>query len=229
MRNTFRGAFVSLFLLSSGYLSFGAVSVTPANTNLTADVAQNAASPAFTTIGNIVIAENVNNDFPVQGSSTLVLSAPAGWRFNAGVGTVARSSPSDFQGAPTIAVTSSSITVTFTVSGTSRTDTLTISGIQVQATNGAAIPSTGSILRSASSTSTITGITGATVFGTLSQSAGAAAQLAFTTQPGGGVNYGELLNPQPVVRRRTSSAISALLVSAPVASLPCRSAKVPAP
>src|SRR5262249_27903175 len=60
----------------------GAVSITAATggTNISADTAQNAASPSFTTLGNIVITEAVANDFSASG--TLILTLPSGWRFN---------------------------------------------------------------------------------------------------------------------------------------------------
>src|SRR5947209_7080852 len=68
------------------------VIVTAANggANLSADKAQNAASPAFTALNNIVITEGATNDFSdtAGATNTLVLTAPSGWRFNAGVGSV---------------------------------------------------------------------------------------------------------------------------------------------
>src|SRR5207247_10054557 len=53
---------------------------------ISADTASNGVAAAFTTLGDIVITEAVSNDFPVQTSTTLILTAPSGWRFNAGTG-----------------------------------------------------------------------------------------------------------------------------------------------
>jgi len=154
------------------------VLVAPATggTNIPDTKAQNGSAPAFTSLGNIVITEQSNGDFADTANvvKTLVLSAPTNWRFNAGVGSVSATSGKDILGgasSPTITVTASTITVSFKVSGTTKTDTLTISGIQVQALLAATIPSTSNILRNASSTSTITGIDGTTNFGSLSQAA----------------------------------------------------------
>src|SRR6266481_5074423 len=107
---------------------FATVTVTAATggTNLSADKAQNATSPAFTTLGNIVIAENVTSDFAIGTGVTLVLTAPSGWRFNAGVGSVSFQNSRDITTA-SISVTNSTITVTLTVNGTGKSDTLTIS------------------------------------------------------------------------------------------------------
>src|SRR5439155_1297195 len=43
-------------------------------TLISADLASNGVAAAFTTLGNIVIAEQANNDFPVQSSRTLILT-----------------------------------------------------------------------------------------------------------------------------------------------------------
>jgi len=66
-----------------------AVTVTAATggTIISADKAQNAAAPAFTTLGDILIAEGASGDFPSQTGKSLILTAPSGWRFNAGTGT----------------------------------------------------------------------------------------------------------------------------------------------
>src|ERR1041384_3160044 len=51
--------------------AFANVAVTPATggTNISADKAQNATSPAFTTLGNIVITEGAEPDFSDTGGS----------------------------------------------------------------------------------------------------------------------------------------------------------------
>ena len=165
------------------------VLVTPASggTNLSADKAANAASPQYTTLGNIVIAEGggTKGDFATGTNKTLILTAPSGWTFNPGAGSVSFNSNKDITAA-SIAVTSTTITVTLSVSGTANADTLTISGIQVRATDGSALPSSGDILRTSANpgTATISGITNdVTSFAALSQVAGAAKSFSFTTAP----------------------------------------------
>ncbi len=115
-----------------------AVTVTPASggTNISADNAANATTPAWTTLGNIVVAEAANGDFAQsQTNTTMVLSAPTNWQFNAGAGSVSftGSSPGSADlTAASISVTTSTITVTLsTDSNANKTDQLTIAGIQV--------------------------------------------------------------------------------------------------
>jgi len=166
------------------------VTAATGGTNISADKAANATAPAFTPLGNIVVSEGAaggaNTDFADTAGvfKTLILSAPSGWTFNAGQGSVSAqggrdivaSPPAD---APTISITSSTITVSFKVSGTTKTDILTVSGIQVRPTDGANIPSSGNILKTGG-TATITGIDGTTNFGSLSQVVGAVSKLVVT-------------------------------------------------
>jgi hypothetical protein len=148
--------------------------------NLSADSAQNGVAPAYTTLGNIVITEGATGDIATGTSRTLILTAPSGWQFNAGVGTATSAKISGAGGneisAPTISVTSSTITLTFDVIGTGQINSLTISGIQVRSTEGGNIPAAGTILRTSGNpgTATINGITnGSTSFGSLAQGVGA--------------------------------------------------------
>ncbi|HYT74506.1 MAG TPA: hypothetical protein VEL79_07150, partial [Vicinamibacterales bacterium] len=159
--------------------------------NIPADRAANAASPQFTSIGDIKITESSATDFGIGSGKTLVLGAPAGWAFNPGVGTVdASPNNGDISGGsnkPTIAVTSSSITVTLSVIATTRIDTLTISGIQVRAANGANIPGSGDIFATGG-TAAIAGVlpipaSNPLSFARLSQAPGAVSKL-ITTLPG---------------------------------------------
>ncbi len=91
----------------------------------------------FKTLGNITITEVLKNDLPVQTNQTLVLTAPAGFEFNPGIGTVLGQIPaaSGNISAMTMVVTSNTITVTLTVSAVTKWDYITISGIQVIATS----------------------------------------------------------------------------------------------
>jgi hypothetical protein len=174
------------------------VTVTAATggTNLSADRAANATAPQWTTLANIVITEpgNGKQDIgPNQTNATLILTAPTGWAFNPGQGSVTFQSGKDITAATMTSVTSSVATINFSTGGGINVDALTISGLQVRATDGSVLPATGRIYRAAGNagTATITGIvsgsnadgsgTGVTDFGDLSQVAGAASKPAFTT------------------------------------------------
>lgn len=142
--------------------SEAAVTVTPApNGNCL-----NTSPGAYISIGNIVITENSNNDFAVQTNTTLILSAPAGFQFNAGAGSVSYI-PGRNITAASIAVTATTITVTISVNNTNQTDALTISGIQARATTSGV---SGNILRTGG-TASISG-----------------------NNTGGGINHGSLSN-----------------------------------
>lgn len=176
-----------------GNIAFATVTVTPGSggTSISADNAANATSPAWTTLGNIVITEGANGDFATnQTNATLILTAPAGWVFNAGVGSVTFAAAKDLSGV-SMTVAAGIITVTFSTDGTgNKTDVLTISGIQVRASDGANVPGSAQIYRATGNagTGTITGITttantngsGGTNFGSLSQVVGAHARLVVT-------------------------------------------------
>src|ERR1041385_7029397 len=91
-----RTTVVFIFALGLPWLftpqAFANVTVTAATggTGLSADLATNGAAPGFTTLGNIQIQEpsNPKGDFAIGTNVTLILTAPTGWRFNAGVGSV---------------------------------------------------------------------------------------------------------------------------------------------
>jgi hypothetical protein len=85
----------------------------------------------YNTLGNIVIREGARTDFAVGTNLTLVLSAPANYNFNPGVGTVAISGV-DISNA-SITVNATTITITYTITGTTNgnLDQITISGIRL--------------------------------------------------------------------------------------------------
>ncbi|TAK93699.1 MAG: hypothetical protein EPO07_17760, partial [Verrucomicrobia bacterium] len=57
--------------------------------NISADKALNSTNgAALTALGNIVLTEGSITDFAVGNGQTLILTAPAGWRFNPGVGSI---------------------------------------------------------------------------------------------------------------------------------------------
>src|SRR5262249_6948495 len=152
-------------------------------TSISADTAQNSATPSFTTLGNIVIQEGANGDFAAGTGVTLIFTAPTGWRFNPGIGTAVAaqgSGPGGNQSAVnSTTITASNITVNFTVSGVGQINSLTLLGIQVQSTNGATLPASGNIFRATGNagTASVNGITttangngsGGSNFGSLSQ------------------------------------------------------------
>jgi hypothetical protein len=140
--------------------------------NISTDLSQNGAAPALTTIGDIVITEAANSDFAVGNGVTLIFSAPSGWNFKANTGSVSAQNSRNISN-ETITVNSTTITVTFDVGALDKSDKLTISGIQVQATEGGNLPSSGTIFRTGG-TASVVGITNnVTSFGTLSQTLGA--------------------------------------------------------
>src|SRR2546428_11975326 len=87
---------------------------------------------AFTALGNIVLTEAATTDFAVGNNKTFILTLPSGWQFKSGVGSVSFTTSRDITAA-SISVGISNLTVTFSVSGTTKFDVLTISGLQVQA------------------------------------------------------------------------------------------------
>jgi len=205
---------LAMLLVASGLavcaanVTQAAVTVTAATggTNISADKAQNATAPSFTTLGNIVILEGANGDFAAGTGVTLILTAPSGWRFNAGTGTATAAKISG-SGGPEVAmnsftVTATNMTVNMTVTGTGQINSLTISGIQVQATDGSVVPNSANILRTSANpgSATIAGIVnGTTSFGALSQVAGNVTKLGFSTQPAG-ATAGSVFATQPVVK-----------------------------
>src|SRR5258706_8034883 len=103
-------------------------------TNLSADKAQNGVVAAFTALGDIVITEANDADFASpQTNTTLILTAPSGWQFSTTAGSVSFANSRNITVA-SMTVAASTITVTISVTGTNKTDILTIGGIQVRAT-----------------------------------------------------------------------------------------------
>jgi hypothetical protein len=170
--------------------------------NISADKALNSTNgAAFTALGDIVITEGAASDFDVGNYQTLILTAPPGWQFKPGVGTVSYTALRNITAA-TISVTASDLTVTFSVNGTDKLDVLTISGLQVQPLDGADLAASDYIrcLFDNPGTAVIPGIDqDYTTFGLLNEVAGAAKALAMQTQPGATATAGALFSPQPAV------------------------------
>ncbi|MHB9019408.1 MAG: fibronectin type III domain-containing protein [Minisyncoccota bacterium] len=194
--------FVTAFFSPISVEAAVAITAATGGTNISADNAANAASPAWTTLGNIVITSQANNDFAKNATNaTLILTIPSNWAFNAGVGSGSVSGTGiTFN---SISVTASIITVTYTRTNTNSSNaSLTISGIQVRSTDGSLLPNSGNILRTAANpgTGTIIGITNdVTNFGSLSQVVGAKNKLAFTTQPSSSATINTDFTIKPVV------------------------------
>src|SRR5688572_20338735 len=110
---------LAFILILSMYfnISQAAVIVTPAS-----GLCLNNTPGAFSAIGNIVITEGANADFAVQAGVTIVLSAPAGFEFLAGTGTVTAIAGRNITTAPapTIMVTATTITISYSCTGINR-------------------------------------------------------------------------------------------------------------
>ena len=198
--------FALLSLVSNAQVTVSGASF---GTGISADKAANATSPLYTTLGDIQISETFPGDFPVTGGiETLILTAPAGWAFSLGQGSVSDGGSADFNSISSISVTANTITINLDITGTAVNDIITISGIQVQASNGAAIPSSGQMYNATGNagTATFAGITstsntdgsGGTDFGDLSQTPGNVSKLAFVTQPGT-ATVGSPFGQQPAI------------------------------
>ncbi len=166
----------SLLILISSHNSFSQVTIT--KPNLPISVCTGYPS-SYNSLGNIVITETANGNFSTGTNVVIDLVAPTNFEFLAGTGTVTFTAGRNIDSATTL-VTASMITITYTVSGTNRSDVLTISGIQIRATNTA---STGNITRNTSRTGvthgTINGlVNGTTVTNTLTSVTGTAPSTA---------------------------------------------------
>jgi len=115
----------------------------------------------YSTLGNIVLAETSNSNFSTGFNITLILTAPTNFEFKASTGAVSYT-PSRNITAATIAVTVSTITITYTVGGTNSSDSMTISGIQLR---GITAAGSGNITRTGG-TGVISGCTTATTLTT---------------------------------------------------------------
>ncbi|MDN4167035.1 hypothetical protein QWY31_16105, partial [Cytophagales bacterium LB-30] len=105
-------------------------------------------------LSDIVIDENGNGDFSVQAGTTIIYTLPAGYRFLPGVGSVSFTNGQNISAA-SIAVTSTTATITITVDQTNKGDVLTISGLVVRALPTAAVETVN--LSRTGGTATITG------------------------------------------------------------------------
>ena len=80
---------IILLLLLCASITFGQVTITPGSggTELVRSTAQDGHLNVYTTLGDIVIAETLDDDFKQsQTNATFILTAPSNWEFEAGVG-----------------------------------------------------------------------------------------------------------------------------------------------
>ncbi|HEY8658122.1 MAG TPA: hypothetical protein VIL78_03750, partial [Hanamia sp.] len=108
---------------------------------------------AYFTLSDIIIKETSSGDFSPATNLTLVLSVPANFEFQPGIGIVSYAASANISSAA-ISVTASTITITYSSNtNTNKIDALTISGISIRGINGVA--SNQSITRGGTSTGVI--------------------------------------------------------------------------
>ncbi len=207
---------VYLYVLTACFLlvalaAEATVKVTPASGgSVLADFASDSASPAWTTLGPISITERKKNDIASGSNLTLVLRAPTGFEFNTGTAPdISFTAGRDISSATAAIVNSLTLRLTFTATGTAGFDTLTISNLQVRASFMSPL-ARGNIVRPAGAsggTAVISGIKAesskgkgsVTVFGALTEIAGAATQLGIRAQPSTNVVAATVFGRQPVI------------------------------
>ncbi len=158
---------------------------------------------AFTALGDIVIQEGATTDFAPGVNKTFILTLPDGWRFNTAPGPSVSFQTSRDITAASVVLTTNDVTVTLTVGGTTKFDTLTIHGLQVQPLDGfEAYINSGYIynLSINPGTETIAGIyQDYTSFGVLNTIPGTPKALSFITPPPPTATAGVIFSPQPEV------------------------------
>lgn len=106
-------------------------------------------------LGDIIISETATNNFSIGTNKTLILSAPANFEFKSATGNVSIA----FNGNITsgsYSISTNTISITYTCTNINKADFITISGLQVRATN---IASTGNITRTVgTSDGTVSGL-----------------------------------------------------------------------
>jgi hypothetical protein len=207
---------ITAYLFATYFLTLfahAAVRITPASggTALLSDYAANSVSPVWTTLGPITIQERKKSDIGAGAGLTLVLKAPAGFEFNPAVNpNVSFTNGRDISAASASVVNSTTLRITFSVSGTGGLDTLTIGstqGLQVRPTLTSPA-ARGSILRPAGATggtAILSGVKndgkgGATVFASLVEVAGVASKLGIGVEPSTNALTGVKFGRQPVIR-----------------------------
>ncbi len=120
--------------VASTAIQTGGVTVT-APTNLNLSPLCNSSLTPFASLDNIVIDETISNDFRVGAGITFRLMLPPGFEFNTSVGS-ASATGADVTVQPVIDYPEvDEVRITYTVAATASDDQITISGLEVKATN----------------------------------------------------------------------------------------------
>ena len=172
-----RAVIMALVLFSFSQTVSAQVTVTTATggTGISADKALNGGAPTYTTLGNIVITETVKSDFATT-ATRIRIPAPSGWKFKAATGTISKTGSNLTLG--TTSITADTVFIPFTISGTNQWDAITISGLQVIASDGANVPNTQNLYPII--TGSINGLTGTTSLGVISQAVGTRIKMVVT-------------------------------------------------
>ncbi len=158
---------LAIVAVSLVFVSLRAEATTPTGGTgggaISLDTSSVATTPSWTSLGAIVITEDAVNDFSIEGPVTLFLDAPVGFQFDTGsVPDVVASATSDMTSVTDpAAITTSRITITYTVGAQATTDSITVGGvtpIRVQPTT--TTTATGDITRNGGGTaSALPGVT----------------------------------------------------------------------
>jgi len=185
--------------------SVSAVPVPNPATGGSAISADQSGTSNFTTLIGPAIAEAAAGELAV--GKTTILNVPAGFQFNAGVGNTSVGGGLCAGLTGTLVVTATTATHTVTTASSSAC-ILTFVGLQVQPTAGTPL-ATGNITKTGTSLAPGAG------YGTLTEVAGAVAQLVVTTQPSANSNGGTAFATQPQIT--AIDQFTNFVVGAPVA------------
>jgi hypothetical protein len=97
----------------------------------------------YFSLGDIVIREKSTGDFSSTTNGTIILTAPANFEFQSGTGLINYASGANvISPYPSVAITATTITITYSVSGNNKIDSLKLSGLKIRGINGPAINQT---------------------------------------------------------------------------------------
>src|SRR3990167_2648969 len=186
-------------LVAGGFFApnsaLAAATVTPASggTNISIDTTSApGGSGIYKTLSGPSITETAPGNISV---GTHVITLPVGWEFNTGSTVTVVSTVGDIEPESQLAVLTAN-TLTFEITQASAESSglaFIISSMKVRPTGTA--PSSGNMTYSGAG---IDGVSGSTIFGTLSTVPGTVTKLAFTAQPTDTV-YGSVITPHPTV------------------------------
>jgi len=201
----------AMLLACTGVQAALTVTTATGGTSISADKADNATSPAWTSLGRIVLTEpggsaNRCNLSSYAGAGTtvetVVIKAPTGWIFNTAQAPVITESGTDVTSFSRAFTDNQTLVVSLTVNACNSTDVLTIgtntagvNQLQVRAVDGGCVAGSGNIYVDASSTAALVGITkgsAGTSLGALSLVVGAASKFIVTV---GGETFTDASTP----------------------------------